>query len=101
MSKIFWAYTDSKGIKSLILETKELIEELKIYKEGLLKCNLHDDEVWLLKQSLHSATIMLFEHIIRLIYNVIMGLSFSPLWFPLHLISKILADRHRTMVISL
>ncbi|SJK85821.1 glycerol-3-phosphate O-acyltransferase / dihydroxyacetone phosphate [Babesia microti strain RI] len=93
VSKIFWAYTDSK-------ETKELIEELKIYKEGLLKCNLHDDEVWLLKQSLHSATIMLFEHIIRLIYNVIMGLSFSPLWFPLHLISKILADRHRTMVMT-
>ncbi|KAK2197198.1 Phospholipid-glycerol acyltransferase [Babesia duncani] len=85
---IFSRYEDSP-------ETRELCEHLARYKTRLESNYLHDDEVWLLKQSLHSATLMLVEQSIKLICCVIMGLSFAPLWLPLHGISKFFAERHR------
>lgn len=93
ISAIFWKHEDSP-------ETQKLIERLSEYQKRLKSSFLRDSEVWLLKQSLHSAILLLVENTVRLVCYVVMGLSFAPLWFPLHAISKVLAERHRLKALS-
>lgn len=93
ISTIFWKHEDSP-------ETQQLIEHLSGYQKRLDNSFLRDGEVWLLKQSLHSAILLLIENTVRLGCYVLMGLSFAPLWFPLYAISKVLAERHRIKALN-
>ncbi|ORM39648.1 putative acyltransferase [Babesia sp. Xinjiang] len=88
LSNIFWEHGEDN-------RTKELIQKLAGYKEMLKNSFLHDDEVWLLRQSIHSATLLFVEQAIMLACYSFLALSFFPLWFPLHTISKALAEQHR------
>ncbi|KAK1934891.1 putative glycerol-3-phosphate-acyltransferase [Babesia divergens] len=87
-SKIFWEYGEDET-------TKALIDELTGYKEMLKASFLHDSEVWLLRQSLHSATLLFLEQALMFFCYSILSLSFFPLWFPLYCIAKVLAENHR------
>uniref|UniRef100_A0A3B0MFD9 Glycerol-3-phosphate acyltransferase, putative n=2 Tax=Theileria annulata TaxID=5874 RepID=A0A3B0MFD9_THEAN len=93
ISKIFWKYGDSP-------ETLELVDKLSVYKKRLDNGYLHDDEIWLLKQSMYSAFLSFLEDTIRLICYSIIGLSFAPLWVPLYLLSNYLAERHRVKALK-
>ncbi|GFE53726.1 glycerol-3-phosphate acyltransferase [Babesia ovis] len=88
LSNIFWEYGEDE-------RTKALIKKLAGYKEMLTNSFLHDDEVWLLRQSLHSATLLFLEQSIMLFCYSFLALSLFPLWFPLYIISKFLAEQHR------
>lgn len=87
-SRIFWKYGEDES-------TKELIAKLSVYKTMLKNSYLHDNEVWLLRQSLHSATLLFIEQAIMLTCYSFLSLSFLPLWFPLYCISRWLAENHR------
>lgn len=93
ISKVFWKYGDSP-------ETLELVDKLSLYKKRLDNGYLHDDEIWLLKQSMYSAFLSFLEDTIRLICYSIIGLSFAPLWVPLYLLSNYLAERHRVKALK-
>ncbi|UKK00156.2 glycerol-3-phosphate acyltransferase [Theileria orientalis] len=93
ISRIFWKYGD-------LPETKHLIDNLSIYKKTLQRGFLHDDEIWLLKQSMYSAFLSFLEDSICLICYSIIGLSFAPLWVPLYLLSNYLAERHRVKALK-
>ncbi|EDO06881.1 putative glycerol-3-phosphate-acyltransferase [Babesia bovis T2Bo] len=88
LARIFWDHGEDH-------KTKELIKKLASYKQMLKNSFLHDDEVWLLRQSLHSATLLFVEQGIMFFCYCFLALSFFPLWFPMYIISKILAEQHR------
>nr|PVC54294.1 glycerol-3-phosphate acyltransferase [Theileria orientalis] len=93
ISRIFWKYGD-------LPETKHLIDNLSVYKRTLQRGFLHDDEIWLLKQSMYSAFLSFLEDSICLVCYSIIGLSFAPLWVPLYLLSNYLAERHRVKALK-
>ncbi|GIX66134.1 glycerol-3-phosphate 1-O-acyltransferase, putative [Babesia caballi] len=88
LSKIFWQHGDAES-------TQALIGKLAGYKEMLRSSFLHDEEVWLLRQSMHSATLLFVEQAVMLFCYSLLALSFFPLWCPLYCISKALAENHR------
>lgn len=87
-SKVFWQYGEDE-------DTQKLIKHLAGYKNMLKNSYLHDNEVWMLRQSLHSATLLFLEQAVMLFCYSLLSLSFFPLWFPLYCIAKVFAENHR------
>ncbi|CDR95807.1 glycerol-3-phosphate-acyltransferase, putative [Babesia bigemina] len=93
LSTIFWRHGEDAN-------TIALIAQLARYKAMLKSSFLHDDEVWLLRQSMHSATLLFLEQLLMFGCYSILGLSCFLLWFPLYVISWVLAENHRKQALK-